>query len=144
MLVVNAPTTILDPKSEKFLRVKLPAPSWTAPRTSLIVGTSRNAPENTKNGTRPSHGSKERPDRAVGTVRAPDGSAAMDTGRSAEKPLAFLYLSGTTTPTVVGQPAAMAVVALVIWSSVGRKAPEVSGSFAFRSAGIAFRLTMSS
>src|SRR4030095_8549537 len=58
--------------------------------------------------------------------------------------LASLYLSGTTTPTVVGQPAVMSAVALVIWSSVGRKAPVVSGSFALRSAEMAFRFTMSS
>src|ERR1700730_7175764 len=83
---------------------------------------------------------KRRPGRADGAPRAVSGAADM----TAPPPDSLRRSYLTVTFTLVGQPLEITSVAFVIWSSVGRSAPFVSGTLAGAEASTTPRLTMSS
>src|SRR4029077_11673203 len=101
----------------------------------------RNRNANTRNGTSPSQPQpKRRTGRATGTPGVVSGTAVS----VATPALALIGAYLTVAPTVVGQPLVMTSVALVIWSSVGRTVPVVSGSLACAAVSTVPALTIAS
>jgi len=104
----------------------------------------RNIVAKTKKGTTPRkvQGTRRCPRRADGAPRASGVVTMAVMFRQAAPAACFRYL--TVMPTLVAQPVVIVLVAAVIWSSVGSRAPDVSGSFAATSAGIEFALSIAS